>query len=162
MSVNKEDFYLIFPYDQYLLNHDRHADNFLIYKDANTKPKHFWMIDSDRIFEGNKPKNFIHFIDTYKCLDEFDKSKLYYKRLYEAVNDVGFTKILKESIKFEMITDEDIDELCNIIYEFYTLSKREIDIISMVLKKRREDFYNKCISNQECFPNIKEKRLSSV
>jgi len=67
---------------------------------------------------------------------------------------------LKHSFNIELIDDKEIDKLMEYILNFYNLSKKEIDIIKEVLTKRKLDFYNRCLSNHKCFPNIKEKRLS--
>lgn len=148
---NREDFFCVFPCDQYLRNYDRqHFNHIAVKKLGDKKPSHYVMIDGDRIF-GSTSWNMIDKEKTkFSCFD-----KNFHKKLYSLVNDTNFKYVKEVAAKISYI---DIELLMELLYRIYDNSKENYSKIRGFLEYRKDKIWYVC--NGDCFENVSDKPLS--
>lgn len=151
--ANKDAFYAIFAYDQYLRNYDRQHFNHLVLKrDREKKPRMYAAIDGDRIFGSTGWSKIDEEMHLFDCFSE-----PFHKMLYNLVDDSSFTKVFRYAAAIDMLPDAHIDDIIDIMRAIYANTKRELDKIEQFLKYRRLKMTSIC--NGACFPKVRHKRL---
>lgn len=153
-TTNKSSFYSLYPFDQFMKNYDRHIGNHLIVKYANRL--HYRLIDFDRLF-GNTDWNAIPLLMyDFGCLSLRD----YHRFLYSIVKNDGYEHILVYSNNISTISHDVINDIISTISHIYIISQHELAMIRSWLSGRSRLMYDKCLENNGCFPNVKQKRLN--
>lgn len=152
-TSNHKEYPSIFPYDQYLRNQDRHIDNHLIVK-TNDKQKFYYSIDSDRIFAGYPLTEILLEKDNFECFEN-----PIYKDLYDSITDELYVIIFSYSDLIEKLADEQFDLMIEYLESYYHIELSLRENIEEFMKYRKNDFSKKCLENQDCFKNIKQKVL---
>ncbi len=162
-SENKKEFYSIFPIDQMLKNYDRHLGNHLFIK--NGKKTRYYIIDFDRIFGYTSWARMHALMNNFDCMrlpippGQFDELEFLHSIVTRETFEYAFAFAFAIS---STVTYDAIDDMCNIILEIYDVSKEEVDTIRLWFVQRMKDFQKICLDNTECFPNVKQKRLTYV
>ena len=148
---NKQEFFAIFPFDQYLRNYDRFYKNHLIItKDNSKKPSHYVAIDGDRIFGSTGIDRIDDEKDKWDCFQE-----PYHEMLYSLVGEKEYTQVYKYLASIGMVQ---VHLLMQYISSNYTLSKEEYDKIREILEYRKDKMFEFSCDGS-CFPALKKKRL---
>lgn len=153
-TVNRDGFFALYPLDQYLKNYDRHLGNHLIVKYANAL--HYRLIDFDRIFGGTDWSAVSLLMNDFGCLSLRD----YHRFLYSVVTNDGYEHVLRFSNNISMIDTETISDIIDTISQIYTVSQHELDMIRQWLSGRSRVIYDTCLGNNDCFVNVRQKRLN--
>lgn len=156
LTNNRKNFFALYPYDQYLKNHDRHIGNHLILKKGKNKPMQYCIIDGDRIFDSLYWDKLDELVNNFDCL-EIGVS--WHKYLYSLVSENDYIFVLEYSLNINEIKEEEIKNLLDTISYVYNIDKNEYDTIQNYLQKRKKDFYSMCLNNSTCFPKIEQKRI---
>ncbi len=147
---NKDEFYSIYPFDQYLRNHDRIIHNHLFYKPTgHSKPFYYSMIDADRIFGSTSWDRIEIEKDNFSCYG-YD----FYKYLYSLVTDREFTFVYRYVAIINTIS---ISTLQKIISNYYKNINEVYDTILKILSYRKDEMFYRC--DGSCFPNVKTKSV---
>ena len=154
MCKNRDAFYSIYPFDQYLRNYDRQHFNHLMVKiQGDRKPTHFYAaIDGDRIFGSTGWDMVTSEKTTFDCFP-----KPFHSKLYGLISDDKFNHVQRHAVEINNMTDDVVDNLGNILESTYSAPKSENGIILEALKFRRDNFNKACSGS--CFPNVKHKLL---
>lgn len=152
---NKNDFYSIYSFDQFLRNYDRQFFNHIIIKkEGEKKPSHYATIDGDRIFGSTGWDKIEEERNKYCCLPEG-----FHKMLYDLVDENTYKIVRKFAVNIYKITDEEINILQKTMDNIYTDIKNEHSKITDILKDRKRKVIDNCDGG--CFSKVKNKRLSA-
>ncbi len=154
MCKNRNAFFAIYPFDQYLRNYDRQYHNHMIMKrDEDKKPSHYYMtIDGDRIF-GSPGWNLLNEEKSkFECFPE-----KFHNLLYSIVDDESYKTVMRYAVNISHINESELDLLLKILNDVYNDPKCEHDKIIEILKYRKDKLYDFC--DGTCFSNVKKKRL---
>lgn len=147
---NKKSFFAVFPYDQFLRNHDRVFHNHMaIKKEGESKPSHYLSIDGDRIFGCTTWSRLDVEKNNFNCFN-YD----FYQKLYDLVDDSSFTDVFKFAVSVSLVEVSKIIELMN---ENYDDIKQEHDKIKEFLEFRKGELWQRCTGS--CFKNVKNQTL---
>ena len=151
---NKNEFYSIFPYDQYLRNYDRHHGNHLILKEGrNKKPSFYTAIDTDRIFGA-----------VNWGMAEIEKDKIecfphpFHQFLYELIDNASFTEVFRSAVRIEQIPSEYLNSIVDAVEHFYECDNDKLGIIRQFLLDRKSKISDECVK-ASCFKNVTQKGL---
>lgn len=153
-TTNKNTFYSLYPFDQFMKNYDRHLGNHLIVKYANTM--YYRLIDFDRLFGQTDWRAIPLLINDFGCLNLKD----YHRFLYSIVKNDGHDHVLRYSYNISMLHSDAVADIIQTISHVYTVSQNELDMIHAWLSGRSRLMYDKCLENNDCFVNVKQKRLN--
>ena len=151
--ANKKDFFAVFAFDQYLRNYDRQPFNHLfISTSGRRKPRLYTIIDEDRIFGSTRWDRIEVEKRNENCFNE-----PFHRKLYEMVDDSGFTEAFKFAAQIDCLPESDIDDIITTLRRFYAVSQDDLDKVETFLKHRKSRMITIC--NGSCFPNVAQKRL---
>lgn len=162
-TKNKDSFYSLFSYDQYLKNFDRHLGNHLFNKDIDNQINNYYLIDGDRIFMALHPSKLEDIKDNFDCLRNpaLEYEEDYHTFLYDFVTDETIYFILKYADNIEKISIERISYLIVLLENVYNLQKNDYDTIKEYLIYRKNKIFIEMMANSKCFPNVTQKRLGT-
>lgn len=148
---NKNEFFSVYPFDQYLRNYDRFYKNHLIVKrHGEDKPSHYAIIDGDRIFGSTSFDRIDEEKELFNCFHE-----PFHGTLYSLVNDSTYTHVYRFLAKITLVSTGKLFELMNKIYDD---PKLEHGKIKEVLEYRKDKIFDYC--DGSCFENVSKKRLA--
>ncbi|WP_294951033.1 hypothetical protein [Sulfurovum sp.] len=151
---NKQSFYSIFPYDQYLRNYDRQPFNHLILLEgANRKPTFYAAIDTDRIFGNLNWDRAAYEKELYDCFHES-----FHDFLYSLIDDSSFTNIFRSAGKIDCIPDDYLHNIVDTVDRLYVCDNDKLAIIREFLVDRKVQIIDKC-AKALCFKNVRQKGL---
>ena len=158
---NKESFYSLFSYDQYLKNLDRHLGNHLFNRDANGYINNYFLIDGDRIFMARKLSNLNSLKNNFDCLRNttLTQENDYHTFLYSFVNDETIFLVIKYAVNIDNISLQKIDYMIEVMKQVYNLTKNDYDTMREYLIYRKENILFEMSGKSDCFPNLIQKRL---
>jgi len=158
-SSNKNSFYGLYSFDQFMKNYDRHLGNHLIVKIGNSKQ--YKLIDFDRVFAST---NWSRVPSEYTCFTPFictPSAQRYHSFLMYIVLDSSVKLVHSYAGKIQGIDTKDIKDMCDIISFVYDVPSIEILNIFRWIEYRRQEIVMECLVNEKHFPNI-TKGLYSV
>jgi hypothetical protein len=156
-ASNKDSFYSQYPLDQYLRNPDRHIENYLFYKEPHKLM--FYLIDFDRIFNGNTNWSSIDTsVEEFECFDVDG----YNKDLYPIVTNSNIRLVHNYACFIEKIEDSDINDMIRTISYIYGTDKLTLDKLHAWFDYRKTKIYEYCLLNEACFTSVTKRGLLSV
>lgn len=155
-TSNSDQFFSLYPFDQYLKNFDRHIGNHLIIKEENKKASQYTLIDGDRIFGSLQWDRISWFQKDFNCLKA--QGANWHNYLYNLIDEATYNHILKYSLHIDTLKDSDVELMMQVIDHIYNINKEDYGNIFGYLKSRKDGFYAVCVNNATCFPNIKQTR----
>lgn len=154
MCKNRNAFFAIYSFDQYLRNYDRQYHNHMIMKrDEDKKPSHYYAsIDGDRIFGSTGWSLLNQEKIKFDCFPE-----KFHNLLYSIVDDESYKTVMKYAVNILQIKESELDLLLKTLNDVYNDPKSEHDKIVEILKYRKDKIFDSC--DGSCFVNVKKKRL---
>lgn len=152
-ASNRESFWSLYSFDQYLKNFDRHPQNHLVFQSGNSRQ--YRIIDHDRIFRSTDWSHVSSLAGDFSPI----MLRPYHKFLYHQVTNNTVRLVHFYAGHIGAMREADIDDMCGIIRDIYNVSPPEIAGIRLWMTERKSRIVMKCFENENHFPNVSQRGL---